>query len=101
MLESDSRPRRPGAPPALLGPHAKEAPSGLYKATPHPLDPLPGNLATAFARAASRPNPSSPPPLILAVATASPSRSSSGDAQGGEEFNRAACGRSRASHRPL
>jgi hypothetical protein len=39
--------------------------------------------------------------LILAVATASPSRSGSGDAQGGEEFNRAACGRSRASQRPL
>jgi hypothetical protein len=39
--------------------------------------------------------------LILAVATALPSRSSSGDTQGGEEFNRAACGRSRASDRPL
>jgi hypothetical protein len=39
--------------------------------------------------------------LILAVVAASSSRSSSGDAQGGEEFNRAACGRPRASHHPL
>jgi hypothetical protein len=85
--------RRPSPPPTRVpvrGPHAKGSLPG-YLRRRHPLGPLIQTLAAAFSAAALHRNPSAPPPLFPAVPAASPSRSCSGAAQGGEEDVGAPC----------
>jgi hypothetical protein len=87
-LESDS-----ACPaPVLLARTPRRPPPG-YLSRCRPWDALPEIPCPSRHPAMRRRNPS-------AAAVASSSRSSSGDAQGGEEVNCAACGRPRALHRP-
>jgi hypothetical protein len=83
----------------VRGPHAKESARDYLRPSP-PLDLLPEQPTPPLRLAASRRNPRFPPPLLLAADAASSPRSTPGDAQGGEEFYRAACGHPRALHRP-
>jgi hypothetical protein len=99
-LKEESDPRRAAesgwSTPPPRGAHAKEPPPGLFKARRHPLD-LPPEPPEPSRHLAPLPETLAAPPFsVFAAAVASSSRSSTRDAQGGEESAGVTCRHLRA-----